>query len=154
MWDPDVSPSDCPIDVSTSLQSFLEHPFLYFQSEAKKRARTRAVLQAIAIPRRSITKNIKEAQEQYESRLLSLQDSRTKGFLGPLQNSLNTASLLEDVSTKYKQISLSTRTAPSPIVRLDPSPIMVFYPPCLRFQINVHLHFSPFLCYPVCIPDV
>ena len=45
-----------------------------------------------------------------------------KGFLGPLQNSLNTSSLHWDLSTKCKQISLSIRTAPSPLCSTWPFP--------------------------------
>ena len=41
-----------------------------FQSELKKASRVRAVLQAIAIPRRSYKKNLEEAQKQFESKAI------------------------------------------------------------------------------------
>ena len=51
-------------------RSLINYSFI-LQSETKKRARTRAVLQAIAIPRRSYKKNLEEAQQQFESKSLS-----------------------------------------------------------------------------------
>ena len=42
--------------------------FLPFQSELKKKSRMRAILQAIALPSKSVKKNIAEAEKQFQSK--------------------------------------------------------------------------------------
>ena len=58
----------CPPRITTLMWLFTTLTFLSFQSELKKKSRMRAILQALALPSKSIKKNIAEAEKQYQSK--------------------------------------------------------------------------------------
>ena len=53
------------IDVPISTNKYIY--FIIFQTELRNKAKMRAILQAVALPTRSVKKNLEAAEKQYQS---------------------------------------------------------------------------------------